>query len=43
VFAVLDERLRVRVALKDDALGLVIVEIDLVLQRARIWRAANRR
>jgi hypothetical protein len=36
VLSVLDERLRVPVALKDDALGLIVVEENVVLQRAGV-------
>ena len=34
----LDERLRVPVPLEDDALGLIVVEVDLVSQRAGVLR-----
>jgi hypothetical protein len=36
VRSVLDERLGVPVPLEDDTLGLIVVEVDLVLQRAGV-------
>ena len=36
VDGVLDERLGVPVALEDDALGLIVVDVDVVLQRAGV-------
>src|SRR5450755_3854949 len=36
VRAVLDDRLGVPVSLEDDALGLIVVEVDLVLQRSGV-------
>jgi hypothetical protein len=37
--AVLDDRLGVPVSLVDDALGLIVVEVDLVLQRSGVFRS----
>jgi hypothetical protein len=36
VRTVLDERLGVSVPLEDDALGLIVVDVDAVLQRAGV-------
>ncbi len=35
--AVLDDRLGVPVSLVDDALGLIFVEVDLILQRSGVF------
>jgi hypothetical protein len=38
VRSVLDERLGVPIPLEDDALGLIVVEVNVVLQRASVLR-----